>query len=160
MGQKLWCSRHSSKLPVNVIMSLLFVFPFPSTYPVHDDDQNNGKDDDDDEGQVPHWKTMVPPLKIGELVIMCGGKGDKWWVGEVLQLHDVVWDASQPNMHEGDILVRKYTGAGLKAKFKPQTKLPNTISVWSQCIDQWESKENILDIDGKILEGVKKKVGR
>ncbi len=129
----------------------------------HDDHDDNDNDDcsdaKDDENKEAHWKRM--DLRIGELVILNGvGKGDKWWVGKVTELIDVVWDKEQPELHEGDIEVHAYSGCGLNSTFKPLKREPTRRKVWSHCADQWNSEDKILNFKGKLLNDVKERVGK
>ena len=97
-------------------------------------DESEAEDDVKDEGDLqPAWKKMN--LQVGELVVLNGGPGDQWWVAKVLQLCDVVYDAQNPDLHDGDIqVVQQYNGSGRSAVFTP-TK-GNKQRTWAQCVDQ------------------------
>ena len=75
-------------------------------------------------------------LQVGELVVLNGGPGDQWWVAKVLQLCDVVYDAQNPDLHDGDIQVQQYTGSGRFAVFTPTNNKRNKQMTWAQCVDQ------------------------
>ena len=97
-------------------------------------------------------------LQVGELVVLNGGPGDQWWVAKVLQLCDVVYDAQNPDLHDGDIQVQQYTGSGRSAVFTP-TK-GNKQMTWAQCVDQWGSEFDILDHNGKLRTNVRSRLGK
>lgn len=128
----------------------------------NDTDDRNESNDDSDAIKRPHWKSM--DLEVGDLVVLNGGKGDKWWVARVLQLLDVVWDSDlaqqQPSLYEGDVLVLQFTGKGVNGTFKPPKKGQLPTKVWAESADQWGDADKILDVTGKLQADIRRKVGK
>lgn len=119
--------------------------------------------ENESDSKTPHWKKMG--LKVGHLVVLNGGKGNKWWVGKVLELREVVWDEAnaqaQPELYQGDILVHTYTGVGVNATFRPGKGTTSRVSkpVWAECADQWGAPEKILNEKGKLKSNVRSLIG-
>jgi hypothetical protein len=114
----------------------------------------------------PYWRDKG--MEVGQLVVLNGDGDDNWWVGEIQQLLEAVWeenlDDEHPDQPTHDMAVLEYTGAGANGTFKEdksnKSARATPTNVWSHSVDQWGSKSEILMKAGKLKINVKRALGQ
>jgi hypothetical protein len=109
------------------------------------------------------WNTGA---EVGDIVLVAAEKGD-FWLGEILELLQVVWDEQKPHKYKGDIVVREYARVHMESENTPafQAYLPSwkkklqfrhskarpgskwepvKTTIWWDCVQGWGSKVRML----------------
>ena len=98
-------------------------------------------------------------MQVGQVCVVSGG--DEVWVGRIVQLLDVVYEANIPDKHKGDVVVHEYSGDG-KGPHHPMYKTKNGIQeiksgnqvpqnstpvrtiIWAESCVCWDTEERML----------------